>query len=47
MSESRPTLRLLTLAVILCLAACGKRGNPVAPGPADQIVYPKTYPVSQ
>ncbi len=32
------------LLVLLSLAGCGKRGNPEAPGPADQITYPKTYP---
>jgi len=26
------------------LAACGKVGPPEAPGPPDQITYPKTYP---
>jgi predicted small lipoprotein YifL len=32
---------LLTLAT---LAGCGKRGNPVPPGPPDKITYPKAYP---
>jgi predicted small lipoprotein YifL len=26
------------------LAGCGKKGPPVAPGPADQVTYPKIYP---
>jgi hypothetical protein len=32
--------------LFLCLAvtACGKKGDPSAPGPADQIHYPKIYP---
>ncbi len=34
----------LALAALLALAACGKKGAPTAPGPADQIIYPKTYP---
>ncbi len=34
----------LVLLVVLALAACGKKGNPEAPGPADQIIYPHTYP---
>ena len=38
--------RNLALAAVLplALAACGKRGHPVAPGPASEITYPKTYP---
>jgi predicted small lipoprotein YifL len=34
----------LILLAVLALAACGKKGNPVAPGPADQITYPHSYP---
>jgi predicted small lipoprotein YifL len=34
----------LVLLAVLALAACGKKGNPTAPGPADQITYPHTYP---
>jgi predicted small lipoprotein YifL len=34
----------LVLVALLALAACGKRSNPEAPGPADQITYPKSYP---
>ncbi len=37
--------RLLALAALAAaLAACGKLGSPTAPGPADQITYPKVYP---
>ncbi len=32
------------LLAVLALAACGKKGNPTAPGPADQIIYPHSYP---
>ncbi len=39
-------LAVLLLAVSLALAACGKRGAPVPPGPADQVQYPRTYPSS-
>lgn len=28
----------------LLLAACGKKGPPVPPGPPDQITWPRTYP---
>jgi predicted small lipoprotein YifL len=37
----RPVLILLAL---LALAACGKRGHPVVPGPPAEITYPKQYP---
>jgi predicted small lipoprotein YifL len=32
------------LLAVLALAACGKKGSPSAPGPADQITWPRTYP---
>ena len=34
----------LLLAVLLALAACGKKGQPEAPGPATAITYPRSYP---
>ena len=34
----------VVLAVALALAGCGKKGIPDAPGPADQITYPRSYP---
>lgn len=34
---------LLALALGL-LVACGKKGAPDPPGPADQVRYPKGYP---
>ena len=38
-------MRLAVAALALALlAGCGKRGSPAAPGPADQISYPRTYP---
>ncbi len=39
-------MRFFTLAIMLALVlvACGKRGPPSAPGPADQITYPRAYP---
>ena len=42
---SRAALLALA-AVLLCLplAACGRKGAPRAPGPADHIIYPKAYP---
>jgi predicted small lipoprotein YifL len=43
-------MRLLTVlllaATLFGVAACGKRGAPSPPGPADQIIYPKQYPHS-
>ena len=43
---ARPWRRalLLGLALALGLAACGKKGAPQAPGPKDQITYPRVYP---
>jgi predicted small lipoprotein YifL len=35
---------LITLAVCLALAACGRRGAPTPPGPAADIIYPHAYP---
>ena len=29
---------------LLLLAGCGKKGAPVAPGPANMITYPHSYP---
>jgi predicted small lipoprotein YifL len=37
---------LLALALAATLAACGKKGPPDAPGPADKMIYPKQYPTS-
>ncbi len=33
----------LALALAL-LAGCGKKGAPSAPGPSDEITFPRTYP---
>ncbi len=35
---------IVAALLVLAIAACGKRGPPVAPGPADQISYPRSYP---
>jgi predicted small lipoprotein YifL len=36
---------VLAIAVALgLLAACGKKGPPEPPGPADKVTYPKAYP---
>jgi hypothetical protein len=35
---------LAMLAALGLLAACGKVGPPVPPGPASEVIYPKTYP---
>ena len=35
---------VLALALAIALAACGKKGPPSPPGPADQVIYPKQYP---
>ena len=35
---------LAALLALALLAGCGKKGAPGAPGPADQITYPRIYP---
>jgi predicted small lipoprotein YifL len=40
-ARARWLAALLALAV---LAGCGKKGAPNAPGPADQLTYPRIYP---
>lgn len=35
---------LLLGGVLLGLAACGKKGPPAPPGPADKITWPRSYP---
>jgi predicted small lipoprotein YifL len=35
---------IMAFAALLMLAACGKKGPPTAPGPPDQITYPRSYP---
>ena len=37
-------LFVLALPLTLGLVACGKKGAPSPPGPADLITYPKQYP---
>jgi predicted small lipoprotein YifL len=34
------------LLLVLAVTACGKRGPPVPPGPADQVTYPRSYPAN-
>ena len=31
-------------AAALSLGACGKKGPPSAPGPQNEIIYPRTFP---
>lgn len=40
----RAVLVALALAALVSVAACGKRGGPVPPGPANEITYPRVYP---
>ncbi len=35
---------LLALLALAPLAGCGRAGPPRAPGPKDQIIYPRSYP---
>ncbi len=32
------------LIASILLASCGKKGSPNAPGPANEISYPRAYP---
>ena len=34
----------MALLAVLALVGCGKKGVPDAPGPTDQITYPRSYP---
>ena len=34
----------LLVALVLALAACGKKGPQSPPGPPDQVIYPRIYP---
>jgi predicted small lipoprotein YifL len=38
------TALLTILAALGLLTACGKVGPPVPPGPANEVIYPRTYP---
>ena len=37
---------LLALALAATLTACGKKGPPEPPGPADKVTYPRQYPAN-
>lgn len=40
-----PRRRLAAVALgLVSLAACGKRGDPVPPGPDEAVTYPRTFP---
>ena len=41
---ARIALRSFVLVALVLMAACGKKSAPVAPGPTDQIIYPRNYP---
>ena len=34
----------LLLLTVLMLGACGKKGPTEAPGPRNEIIYPRSYP---
>jgi hypothetical protein len=36
---------VILLALAVPLAGCGRAGPPRPPGPKDQIIYPRAYPV--
>ena len=38
-------MRVLVVLIALgVLAGCGKKGAPSAPGPTEEITYPRVYP---
>ena len=43
-SGMKAGLLAVALLGVLLLAACGKKGAPVPPGPPDQLTWPRTYP---
>jgi predicted small lipoprotein YifL len=34
----------LAILALVLLAGCGKKGAPDAPGPREEITYPRSYP---
>jgi predicted small lipoprotein YifL len=40
----RAALIIAVLLGMVVLAACGKKGPPSPPGPADQVTWPRVYP---
>jgi predicted small lipoprotein YifL len=42
--SARLMVRPALLILLVLLAACGKKAAPEAPGPTDQIIYPRSYP---
>ena len=36
-------IAMLLLGLVL-LAACGKKAGPAAPGPASEVIFPRSYP---
>jgi len=37
---------LLSIMLTLALAGCGRRGAPLPPGPAADVIYPHVYPAN-
>lgn len=37
-------LGILSILMLSGLSACGKKGAPHAPGPSQDITYPRSYP---
>jgi predicted small lipoprotein YifL len=35
---------VLSMMLALALAGCGRRGAPLPPGPAADVIYPHVYP---
>ena len=43
--RNRPVIALLAMLLAASfLAGCGKRGDPLPPGPEEAVTFPRTYP---
>ena len=43
-SDAGVCVRVLLLVAVGVLAGCGKKGSPSAPGPTEELTFPRVYP---